>query len=59
MDRSRKTLGLHLNLPYWKLESNEMDHRRLADCKMAMLDHWLCIGTANKQTLLFALRKTD
>ena len=54
-----KTFGLYLNIPYWKLESIEIDHRRLADCRMAMLQHWLCTGTANKQALLLALRKMD
>ena len=54
-----KTLGLHLIIPYWKLESIEIDHRRVADCKMAMLEHWLCTGVANKQALLLALRKMD
>ena len=54
-----KALGLYLNISYPKLQMIEMDHRRVADCKMAMLQHWLCSGTANKQTLLLALRKME
>ena len=55
-----ETLGLYLDIPDWMLQriKTENDHR-VADCKRAMLWHWLYTGTANKQALLLALRKID
>ena len=44
-----KTLGLYLGISYPMLQAIEMDHRRVSDCRMAMLQHWLCNGTADSQ----------
>ena len=54
-----KTLGLYLGISYSMLQAIEMDHRKVSDCKMAMLQHWLCTGRADKRSLLLALRKME
>ena len=55
--RDWKKLGLFLGIPYPTLEKIELDKQGVDNRKMAMLYHWLCSGTANKETLLLALRK--
>ena len=54
-----QTLGVHLKISYETLESIEIEHHRVVNRKTAMLVHWLRTGTADKQTLLLALRKMD
>ena len=39
------------------MEKIELDKQGVDNRKMAMLYHWLCSSTANKETLLVALRK--
>ena len=55
--RDWKKLGLFLRVPFPTLEKIELDKQGVDNCKMAMLYNWLCSGTANKETLLVALRK--
>ena len=55
--RDWKKLGLFLGVPFPTLEKIELDKQGVDNCKMAMLYHWLCSGTATKETLLAALRK--
>ena len=55
--RDWKKLGLFLGVPYPTLEKIELDKQGVDNRKMAMLYHWLCSGTANKEMLLVALRK--
>ena len=56
--RDWKKLGLFLGVPYPTLEKIELDKQGVDNRKMTMLYNWLCSGTANKETLLVALRKT-
>ena len=55
--RDWKKLGLFLGVPFPTLEKIELDRQGVDNRKMAMLYHWLCSGTANKEKLLVALRK--
>ena len=55
--RDWKKLGLFLGVPFHTLEKIELDKQGVDNRKMAMLHHWLCSSTANKHTLLEALRK--
>ena len=55
--RHWKTLGLYLGVPFPTLEKIELDKQGVDNRKMAMLYRWLSSGTANKETLLGALRK--
>ena len=56
--RDWKKLGLFLGVPFPTLEKIELDKQGVDNRKMAMLHHWLCSGTANRQTLLEAMKKT-
>ena len=55
--RDWKKLGLFLGVPFHTLEKIELDKQGVDNRKMAMLHHWLCSSTANKHTLLEAVRK--
>ena len=55
--RDWKKLGMFLGVPFPTLEKIELDKQGVDNRKMAMFHHWLCSGTANKKTLLVALRK--
>ena len=51
-------LGVYLRIPLSKLEVIEADRDKVDSRMMAMLDLWLKTGTATKQGLINALRKT-
>ena len=53
-----KKLGVYLGILLFKLEVIRADHAGADDRMMAMLDLWLRTGTATKQVLVDALRKT-
>ena len=55
--RDWKKLGVFLGVPFPTLEKIELDEQGVENRKMGMFYHWLCSGTANKETLLVALRK--
>ena len=57
--RDWKKLGLLLRVPYPTLEKIELDRQGVDNRKMAMLNHWLCSGAANKEALLKALGKIE
>ena len=51
-------LGVYLGILFSKLKVIEANHAKADERMMDTLDQWLKIGTATKQVLINALRKT-
>ena len=52
-------LGVFLRIPYPTLDEIELNKHGVDNRKIAMFHHWLNSGSANKESLLIALRKMD